>query len=292
MVSRVVTVAITQMACSTQESENLAQAEALVRTAAAGGAQIILLQELFAGPYFCKDQDDHWFRLAHPLSGHPWLERFAELARSLEVVLPISYFERAGPAFFNSLATFDADGRLLGNYRKSHIPNGPGYQEKHYFSPGDTGFMVLESRYGRLGSAICWDQWFPETARCLVLKGAEVLLFPTAIGSEPEDPDIDSSDHWQRTMCGHAAANMVPLLASNRIGSEQGRQCRLDFYGRSFIADPTGAKVAEASREEPACLLHSFDLDAIADSRRNWGLFRDRRPDLYGSMMSLDGSGP
>ena len=244
---REVTVAATQMACSWSEEENVARAESLVRAAANQGAQVILLQELFATPYFCKDQKSEHFALAQPMHGSPLIARMSRLAAELGVVLPVSFFERSNNAYFNSLVVIDADGQVLGLYRKSHIPDGPGYQEKFYFSPGDTGFRTWPTRFGTIGVGICWDQWFPEAARSMALLGAEILFYPTAIGSEPHDPALDSSAHWQRTMQGHAAANMVPLVASNRIGRETGETCDLTFYGTSFIADETGAKLEEAA---------------------------------------------
>ncbi len=286
---REVTVAATQMACSWEREENVAKAEALVREAAGRGAQVVLLQELFETPYFCKDQKEEFFALARPAEANPTLERMAALAAELEVVLPVSFFERASNAYYNALAVFDADGSNLGLYRKSHIPDGPGYQEKFYFNPGDTGFRTFATRHATIGVAICWDQWFPEAARAMALAGAEVLLYPTAIGSEPQDPTVDSRGHWQRAMQGHAAANLIPLLASNRIGHEAGEACALDFYGSSFIADETGAKVAEAGETESAVITATFDLDAIRARRASWGLFRDRRPDLYGALLTLDG---
>lgn len=286
-----VTLAATQMACSWDTEANLDRAEALVRKAAAAGANIVLLQELFETPYFCPDQKQDLFRLARAFAGNPVIARFAGLAAELGVVLPVSFFEKANNAYFNSLAMIDADGAVLGLYRKSHIPDGPGYQEKFYFNPGDTGFRVWPTRFGALGAAVCWDQWFPECARAMALKGADLLFYPTAIGSEPQDPAIHSRDHWQRTMQGHAAANLTPLVASNRIGREQGESCAITFYGSSFIADQTGAKVAEAGDDQPAVITASFDLDAIRAQRAAWGLFRDRRPDLYGPLMTLDGAG-
>jgi N-carbamoylputrescine amidase len=286
-----VTFAATQFACSEDAAGNLGRAERLVRDAAGRGAQVVLLQELFETPYFCKDHLASHFELARPVHGNPVLARFQALARELEVVLPYSFFERANNAYFNSLAMIDADGSLLGVYRKSHIPEGPGYHEKYYFSPGDTGFRVWPTRHGVLGVGICWDQWFPEAARCMALMGAEVLLYPTAIGSEPHDASIDSRDHWQRCMQGHAAANVMPLIASNRIGVERGQKYEMTFYGSSFIADPTGAKVAEADRGSEAILTATFDLDAIRAQRHAWGVFRDRRPELYAPILTLDGSG-
>jgi len=287
---RMISLAATQFACSWDRAANLEKAEALVRTAAGRGANLVLIQELFETPYFCQEQSAEYFALATTLEENPALVRFCSLARELGVVLPVSFFERKGHAFFNSLAMVDADGEVLGLYRKSHIPQGPGYQEKFYFSPGDTGFRVFETRFGKIGAGICWDQWFPETARCLALLGAEVLLYPTAIGSEPPPaPPYDSRDHWQRAMQGHAAANIMPLVASNRVGREVMKGSEITFYGSSFIAGPTGEKAAEAEREGEAVLVASYDLDEIAERRRGWGIFRDRRPDLYGALATLDG---
>jgi N-carbamoylputrescine amidase len=287
---RPVTVAATQFACTWDLPMNADRAEALVREAAAQGAQVVLIQELFAAPYFCIEQHPKYFDLALPLEGHPLVARFADLARELGVAIPVSIFERAGPAFFNSVAMVDADGRVLGVYRKSHIPQGPGYEEKYYFSPGDTGFRVWDTAYGRIGVGICWDQWFPECARAMVLQGAEVLLYPTAIGSEPPAPGYDSQPHWEMVMRGHAAANILPVVASNRVGTEvapEGRE--VTFYGSSFIADHTGQLLAKADRQTEGVLVHRFDLDAIAALRGSWGLFRDRRVDLYGAVQTLDG---
>ncbi|MBS7538919.1 N-carbamoylputrescine amidase [Ancylobacter lacus] len=267
---RHLTVAATQMACSWDIPGNIARAEALVRAAAARGARLILIQELFETPYFCQDQLHEYLALAKPLEGNPLIAHFAALARELGVVLPLSFFERAGQAAFNSLAVIDADGSIAGVYRKSHIPDGPGYTEKFYFSPGDTGFRVWNTKVGRIGVGICWDQWFPECARAMALMGAEILLYPTAIGSEPHDPTLESAAHWQRVMQGHAGANLMPLVASNRIGTEAGRNgTSITFYGSSFIADPTGAKVAEAGRDEETVLTATFDLDAIAQQRHS-----------------------
>ncbi len=287
----IVTVAATQMACSWDREANVERGERLIRQAAQRGAQIILLQELFETPYFCQDHDARHLDLAKPLDGHPAVEHFRGLARELEVVLPISVFERDHNAFFNSLVVIDADGAVLGTYRKSHIPESPGYHEKFYFSPGDTGFKVFATRYAKLGVAVCWDQWFPEAARCMALLGAEILMYPTAIGSEPQDGSIDSSGHWQRTMQGHAAANVMPLVASNRIGTERGEKYSLTFYGSSFIAAATGEKVAEADRSSETVLIAAFDLEQIRRYRQAWGVFRDRRPDLYRPLLSLDGRG-
>ena len=283
--------AATQMTCTPDKEENIAKAERLVRQAAASGAQIILLQELFETPYFCQDEDQEFFALAEPLARNAALAHFAPVARELGVVLPISLYERAGQNFFNSLVVLDADGSELGLYRKTHIPDAPGYSEKFYFSPGDTGFKVFDTAYARIGVGICWDQWFPETSRALALLGAEALLFPTAIGTEPTAPDWDSAGHWQRTMQGQAGANIMPLIASNRIGAEAGRNgTSMTFYGASFIADDTGAKLAEAGRDAEAVITASFDLDEIAKRRAYWGIFRDRRPEMYAPLLTLDGA--
>ena len=286
-----VTVAATQFACSGDAAANVAKAETMVRRAAADGAQIILLQELFESPYFCKDQKPELFGLAHPVEDHPTLARLGKLAAELAVVLPVSFFERANAAYYNSLMVIDADGRQLGLYRKSHIPDGPGYQEKYYFNPGDTGFRVWRTAYGRIGVGICWDQWFPECARAMALQGAEILFYPTAIGSEPQDAAIDSRDHWQRVMQGHAGANMMPVVASNRIGREQGESCAITFYGSSFIAGPRGEKLAAAGEAGETVLTASFDLDRLRLERAAWGFFRDRRPELYTDLLTLDGGG-
>ncbi len=286
---REVTVAATQMTCDPSLDANMATAERLVRRAHGQGANIVLLQELFAGPYFCKDQSAAHFALAAPVRGNPIIARMSRLASELNVVIPVSFFERANNAYFNSLVVVDATGEVLGLYRKSHIPDGPGYQEKFYFTPGDSGFRAWTTRFGTIGVGVCWDQWFPEAARAMVIMGAEILFYPTAIGSEPHDPSLDSCGHWQRTMQGHAAANMVPLVASNRIGTEDGESCSLTFYGSSFIADETGAKLVEADREGEAVVTQRFDLDALAARRAAWGLFRDRRPDLYLPLLTLDG---
>jgi N-carbamoylputrescine amidase len=290
--SRPVTVAATQFACTWDLPANLNRAEQLVRQAHSQGAQVILLQELFATPYFCIEQDVRHLKLAQSVSDSAILRRFGALAAELQVVLPISFFERAGQVYFNSLVMFDADGKQLGIYRKTHIPNGPGYQEKFYFSPGDTGFKVWDTRYGRIGAAICWDQWFPESARIMALMGAELLLYPTAIGSEPAPaPPLDSRLHWQRTQQGHAAANLMPLIASNRIGVERSLQSPeslwLRFYGSSFIADASGALVAEAGQESEQVITATFDLEQQRQVRDNWFVFRDRRPEQYAALGSL-----
>ena len=284
---RNVTLAATQMACGSNRAANLERAEQLIRRAASQGANIILIQELFETPYFCQDQLPDFFALARPVKGNEGIAKFQSLARELGVVLPFSFFERDNQAYFNSVAMIDAGGEMLGVYRKTHIPDGVGYQEKYYFNPGDTGFRVWDTKFGQVGLGICWDQWFPETARCLVLGGAEILLYPTAIGNEPQFPDWDSRDHWQRAMQGHAASNMIPLVASNRIGAEKGKNSEMTFYGSSFIADETGAKVAEADRTSETVLTHTFDLDAIRNQRAQWGFFRDRRPEHYGALTKL-----
>lgn len=290
-------VAAVQLACSWDVAANIARAETLVRQAAARGAQIILLPELFETPYFCIEQDSRHLALARPLEESDAVQHFRGIARELGVVLPVSFFERAGTVYFNSLAVIDADGSVLGVYRKSHIPNGPGYQEKHYFSPGDTGFKVWATRFARIGVGICWDQWFPESARAMALLGAELLLYPTAIGSEPPPaPPVNSREHWQRTQQGHAAANLMPLIAANRYGLERSLQdpegLFIRFYGSSFIADPMGAKVAEAPQDGDAVISATFDLAALDAQRSGWFVFRDRRPDLYGALVTLGGARP
>ena len=289
MTSRTVTVAAIQMSMAVDVATNVATAERLVRVAAASGAQVILIPELFEGHYFCKDQRASELARALPIEGHPTIEHFMKLAQELGVVLPISVYERANNTLFNTVAMIDADGSMLGIYRKSHIPDGPGYTEKYYFSPGDTGFQVWNTRFGNIGVGICWDQWFPEAARAMALMGAELLLYPTAIGSEPPNPTWDSSMHWQRVMQGHAGANLMPVIAANRTGREVGVNNEIMFYGSSFIADATGAKVAEADREEETVLTATFDLDAVRAMRLGWGVFRDRRPELYIPLITLDG---
>ena len=283
------TVAAIQMSMADDVATNVATAERLVRAAAKQGAQIILIPELFESHYFCKDQRVEDLERARPIDDHPTIAHFQKVAQELSVVLPISVFERSNNVLFNTVAIVDADGSMLGIYRKSHIPDGPGYTEKYYFSPGDTGFRVWETMHGVIGVGICWDQWFPETARSMALLGAEVLLYPTAIGSEPPNPSWDSSGHWQRVMQGHAGANVMPLVAANRTGLEVGVNNEITFYGSSFIADATGAKVAEADREEETVLIASFDRDQLRTMRNAWGLFRDRRPELYFPLVTLDG---
>jgi N-carbamoylputrescine amidase len=284
---RELTIAAPQFAASEHPEENADRAEAMVREAALRGARLVLLQELFESHYFCITENPRHLALARPFEGHPLVARFANLARELGVVLPVPFFERAGQAHFNSVAMVDADGAVLGLYRKSHIPQGPGYEEKFYFSPGDTGFRVWDTAVGRIGIAICWDQWFPEAARAMALMGAELLLYPSAIGSEPEVPGYDSQPHWETTMRGHAAANLLPVVASNRIGIEPQDGREVCFYGSSFVAGPTGEVLARGSRDREEIVLATLDLDACAAMRAGWGLFRDRRPDLYDRLSGL-----
>jgi N-carbamoylputrescine amidase len=278
------------MAMSENTPDNVAKAEHYVRMAAAGGSRIILIPELFESEYFCKDLDAVHLKRALHLDDNPTITHFQELAKELNVVLPLSVFERAGNALFNTVVMVDADGSRMGIYRKSHIPDGPGYTEKYFFSPGDTGFRVWNTQHGRVGVGICWDQWFPEAARAMALAGAQCIIYPTAIGSEPADPSWDSSRHWQRVMQGHAAANIIPVMAANRVGHEKGSTTEITFYGSSFIADYTGEIVAEAGRDTEEVISAEFDVAAIEALRTSWGLFRDRRPDLYGSLLSLDGN--
>ena len=289
---RNVTVAATQMIGGWNVEENIARGERLVRKAAAQGAQIILLQELFERNYFCQKQKEQYLDFATSVEDNPAIRHFQAIAKELAVVLPISFYEKAGHCFYNSVAILDADGSLLGVYRKSHIPDGPGYSEKFYFTPGDSGFKVWQTRYAKIGVGICWDQWFPECARSMALMGAELLFYPTAIGSEPHDATVNSRDHWQRTQQGHAAANLTPLIASNRIGREVEDDFSITFYGSSFIADEYGAKVQEAGEQSEAVLVHTFDLDLVNQNRRGWGVFRDRRIDLYQPLLTKDGSTP
>lgn len=286
---RLVTVAATQMSCTNVIEENIAKAEKLVRQAAAQGANIILIQELFETLYFCQKEDESFYQYAKETETNLAINHFKSIAKELNVVLPISFYERKNNAMYNSIAIIDATGEVLGVYRKSHIPDGPGYEEKYYFSPGDTGFKVWDTKFGKIGVGICWDQWFPEAARIMALMGAEIIFYPTAIGSEPENPTVDSKDHWQRCMIGHSASNLVPVVASNRIGSETFGDSTITFYGSSFITNATGEKIAEASRGEQEILIAQLDLDALMKQRLEWGLFRDRRPELYGPIMTLDG---
>jgi N-carbamoylputrescine amidase len=283
-------VAALQMSMATDVASNIATAERLVRAAASQGAQVVLIPELFEGHYFCKDQRADELKRARPVEGHSTVAHFSRIARELGIVLPLSIFERANNAYFNTVVMVDADGQTLGIYRKSHIPDGPGYSEKFYFSPGDTGFRVWPTRYGVVGVGICWDQWFPEAARSMALLGADVILYPTAIGSEPQNPSWDSSGHWQRVMQGHAAANITPVVAANRTGREVGDPTEVTFYGSSFISDATGAKVTEAGRDDERVLVADIDIEGNRALRAAWGLFRDRRPELYGAITSLDGN--
>jgi len=287
--ARTLTLAAIQASYGDDLAANIAKTEALIRDAASLGAQVILPSELFQGPYFCVSQEERWFAKAHPWREHPCVTALAPLAAELGVVLPISIFEREGPHYFNSLVMADADGSLLGLYRKSHIPDGPGYQEKYYFRPGDTGFRIWDTRFGRLGVGICWDQWFPEAARAMTLMGAEALLYPTAIGSEPHDPTLDTALPWRRAMQGHAVSNVIPVVGANRTGFEPwagdpggGQQ----FYGSSFISDHRGDLVAELGRDDEGVILATVDLDFLAAHRAAWGFFRDRRPELYGALTT------
>lgn len=275
--SRNLTVAVLQAAFGNSEEANIAKVSDLIVEAAEQGADVAVLPELFCGQYFCKTQDEAFFRLAKPWKSHPAVEAMQRLARDYDVVIPTSIFERDGPHTYNSVVVVDAGGKILGVYRKSHIPDGPGYQEKFYFRPGDTGLKVWDTRKGKIGVGICWDQWFPEVARSLMLNGAELLVYPTAIGSEPQDSQLDTSSRWQLVMRGQAIANVVPIAAANRVGQEEEQV----FYGNSFISDQAGELVAELNRSEIGFALASFDLDEIAIERSSWGFFRDRRPELY-----------
>lgn len=277
--SRSICVAALQAAYGEDLAANIAKTQALIREAAGRGAQVILPSELFQGPYFCVTQEERWFEGAYPALEHPCVLAMQPLAAELGVVIPVSIFEREGPCYYNAIVILDADGKALGTYRKSHIPDGPGYQEKYYFRPGDTGFKVWPTRFGRIGVGICWDQWFPESARAMTLKGAEVLFYPTAIGSEPHDPSLDTRDPWRRAMAGHSVSNIIPVVAANRTGREAGGQV---FYGSSFITDHRGDFAAELGREEEGVLTARFDLDFLDRHRAAWGFFRDRRLELYG----------
>ena len=285
----IVKVAATQMSISWDIEANIKKADKMIEACAKDGVNIVLLQELFLTPYFCQKEKYEYFDLATEDENNKYLNHFSEVAKKYNVVLPISFFEKSGNCYFNSLARIDADGTILGLYRKSHIPTGECYEEKFYFTPGDTGFKVFNTKFGRVGCGICWDQWFPETARSLALKGAELLFFPTAIGSEPILPK-DSKNHWQNTMCGHAAANIMPVIASNRIGTETEGDSSMTFYGSSFIANEEGDKVEEMDRTTEGFISHSFDLSEIAKKRFSWGVYRDRRIDLYGTLLKTDDS--
>ena len=292
---RKVTVAATQMKSRGFDREaNIQAAEALIREAAGKGANIILIQELFQTDYFCQKMIDQNMKLALPLEEDPAVKRFSELAKELDVVLPVSFFEKDNQAHFNSLAIIDADGTILGTYRKSHIPDGAGYSEKFYFNIGDTGFKVWKTKYATIGCAICWDQWYPEAARAMALMGAELLFYPTAIGSEPDEDEstFDSMPHWRTVMQGHAGANLMPVIASNRIGTEYCEDYHITFYGSSFIADEHGQLAATMDRETEGVITATFDLDELALTRRAWGVFRDRRPELYTPLLTQNGKDP
>jgi len=278
---RKVTVAATQMACTDNSDENINTAVEIIRTAKEKGANIILIQELFASLYFPCNNDPENFNLALPFENNPILEKMAGIAEELDVVLPVSFFEKDNNTYYNSLAVINADGTIMDRYRKSHIPDGPGYEEKYYFHPGNTGFKVWDTKYGKIGVGICWDQWYPEAARIMALMGAEMIFYPTAIGSEPDSPEMDSRDSWQIVMQGHAAANSIPVIASNRTGVERNEKFSMTFYGSSFITDECGEKVEECSRDQEEIIVHEFDLDSVNLYRSSWGFFRDRRTDLY-----------
>mgnify|MGYP002524521751 FL=1 len=278
--------AITQFSMSKAYEENIQKADSLIRLAKKEGAELVLLPELFEGRYFCQIEDYDNFSLAENFQDSKTLKHFQKIAKETHMVLPISFFERSGNCFFNSLAMIDSDGKIVGLYRKSHIPTGECYEEKFYFTPGDSGFQVFTTHVGKIGIGICWDQWFPETARILALKGAEILLFPTAIGSEPVLPK-DSKSHWQNVMKGHAASNIMPVLASNRVGVEEAKNSSMKFFGSSFIADQHGDFVTEMNREEEGIRVAEFDLNKIAEERVSWGVFRDRRTDLYSPILKM-----
>jgi len=286
---RNVCVAAIQMSCSAERTANILKAEKMVRKAASQGAQIILIQELFETLYFCQKEIPDYYEYATTTAENPAINHFKVIAKELDVVIPISFYEKCNNAYFNSVVVINHEGNVLETYRKSHIPDGPGYEEKYYFSPGDTGFKVWDTKYGVIGIGICWDQWFPEAARVMALKGAELIFYPTAIGSEPESKEIDSKDHWQRCMIGHSASNLIPVIAANRVGKETILDSEITFYGASFITDGTGQMIAEANRVEETILLATFDLDALARQRIEWGVFRDRRPELYHPVLTLDG---
>ncbi|MGA7309717.1 MAG: N-carbamoylputrescine amidase [Pseudolabrys sp.] len=281
MSERTITVAAIKSSFGPDMAANIAKIEGFVREAGKRGAQIVLAPELFQSIYFPTKQDPKWFELAKPASEHPSVRALQKLAKELGIIIPISFFEKDGPRYYNSVAIADADGEILGVYRKSHIPDGPGYQEKYYFRPGDTGFQAWKTRAGMIGVGICWDQWYPEVARAMVLKGAEILLYPTAIGSEPYDLSLDTHARWQRAMQGHAVSNAVPVIAANRIGVEQNDGATQSYYGHSFIADHAGELVASFGDKQEGVLMHSFDLAEIERYRAEWGFFRDRRTDLY-----------
>jgi N-carbamoylputrescine amidase len=279
--AKTMTVAAIQTSYGEDIKANIAKTERFVREAAGKGAQVILPSELFQGPYFCTSQEERWFATAHPAATHPCVVAMAPLAKELGVVIPVSIFERDGPHYYNSIVVVDAGGKQLGVYRKSHIPDGPGYQEKYYFRPGDTGFKVWETAYGRIGVGICWDQWFPESARAMAVQGAQVLFYPTAIGSEPHDASLDTREPWRRAMQGHAVSNVMPVVAANRIGTETVGANTQSYYGHSFIADHRGELVERFGENEEGVLVHAFDLDFLDRHRAAWGFFRDRRTEFY-----------
>lgn len=279
--TRMIKLAALQASFGADMPANIKRVTGLIREAAGQGADVVLAPELFCGPYFCKTQEEHHFASAYPWAEHPAVVELAPLARELGVVLPVSIFERAGPEYFNTVVMIDADGSLMGFYRKSHIPDGPGYQEKYYFRPGDTGFRVWNTMKGNIGVGICWDQWFPEAARAMALQGADVLLYPTAIGAEPQDTGLDTAARWQRAMQGHAVSNVIPVMAANRVGDEDGQV----FYGTSFISDHTGEIISEMDRTSEGVICAKFDLDEIEKDRAAWGFFRDRRTDLYDGLV-------
>ena len=279
--ARTLTLAAIQFSPSDDVQDNITRVAGLIREAAAKGADVVLPPELFCGHYFCKTQEEEHFARAEEWTDHPAVRQFSELAAELGVVIPVSIYEKDGPLYFNSVVMIDADGTPLGVYRKSHIPDGPGYQEKYYFRPGDTGFRTWSTLKGRIGVGICWDQWFPEAARAMALMGADALLYPTAIGAEPQDAGLDTAARWRRCMQGHAVANVIPVVAANRFGNEQGQV----FYGTSFITDETGDIVTDLGRKEEGVLVATFDLDHIDRARAAWGFFRDRRTDLYDILL-------
>jgi N-carbamoylputrescine amidase len=279
-------VAATQMACTNNHDHNIVNAENLIIKAVEQGAQIVLLQELFETPYFCQEERAENFNLATTLKENKAVNHFASIAKKFNIVLPISFFEKNNNAHFNTVAVIDTDGSVLGIYRKCHIPDGPGYEEKFYFNPGDTGFKVWNTKYAKIGIGICWDQWFPEAARIMALKGAEILLYPTAIGSEPADNTVNSKEHWQTCMQGHSACNMIPVVASNRVGRESFNNSNITFYGSSFITDNKGSVIAQSNTEDEAIISTSFDLELYKQQRAAWGLFRDRRPSQYQGLLT------
>jgi N-carbamoylputrescine amidase len=283
--------AVVQMSMSDDLEKNVTKALSLVGEACSAGAHIVLLPELFEGYYFPQVEREAHFRRAFPLEGHPFIKRFQEIAKKNSCVLPLSFFERAGQAHYNSLVMLDADGANLGLYRKSHIPDGPGYEEKYYFNGGDTGFKAFRTRYGTIGAGICWDQWYPECARVMALLGAEILVYPTAIGSEPhESGSVDTREMWQRAMIGHAVSNSCYVAAANRVGTETIENLSQTFYGSSFVSDYTGTKIGEAGTAEETILITQLDLDTCRSFRAGMGFFRDRRPELYRALLTLDGS--